>query len=238
MTGMVALSVLGRRLSTEDCAVIDDAIAVSTLADPRIWPLKLTRLVASYGRAGPAIAAGLLTLEEARIGPWTLSKAAQFLVDLHARLAKVDDDKTTVNGVLHALIQDRSLLWEFGTPFRAYDERLVAFRECMSKRGRDRLPYWRTMLVAIGSIQDKLAIEPNISLGVAAAFLDLGILVEEMGPLSFAVVFHMFLGHGTEGARDATAAIRELPDEYVSYVGRPPRSSPRFEAALARLQPI
>jgi len=67
--GLTALSVLGRRLSADVCALLDEAAVCLTLADPRIWPLKLTRVVAAYGQAIPAAAAGLLIQEGARIGP-------------------------------------------------------------------------------------------------------------------------------------------------------------------------
>jgi len=41
LSGLTALSVLGRRLSREACALLDEAAVCLTLADPRIWPLKL-----------------------------------------------------------------------------------------------------------------------------------------------------------------------------------------------------
>ena len=66
LTYLMALSILGRELPRDCYPVLDDAACALTLADPRIWPLKLTRLVASYGSTVPAIAAGVLIEERAR----------------------------------------------------------------------------------------------------------------------------------------------------------------------------
>jgi hypothetical protein len=49
LTGLVALAVGARRLPAAEREVLDDIAVAMTLADPRIWPLKMTRLVASYG---------------------------------------------------------------------------------------------------------------------------------------------------------------------------------------------
>jgi len=65
LTYLMALSILGRELPRDCYPVLDDAACSLTLADPRIWPLKLTRLVASYGSTVPAAAAGLLIEEHA-----------------------------------------------------------------------------------------------------------------------------------------------------------------------------
>jgi hypothetical protein len=134
-------------------------------------------------------------------------------------------------------MRTRSIVWGFGTPFRAYDERLVAFRECMRNREREDLPYWRTMTAIVDPIRNALGVEPNIGLGVAAAFLDLGIPVEAVGPLALALMSHMFLAHAVEGAKDASEVLRELPLASIRYVGRPSRTSPRFDAARSRAEP-
>ena len=84
LTYLMALSILGRELPRDCYPVLDDAACALTLADPRIWPLKLTRLVASYGSTVPATAAGLLIEERARVGPWTCAKAAEILSSFEA----------------------------------------------------------------------------------------------------------------------------------------------------------
>jgi hypothetical protein len=230
VTGLLALSVLGRRLSKEECLVLDDIATTASLADPRIWPLKLTRLVASYGCTGPAVAAGLLILEGARIGPWSTVKAAEALVELHAAIGGRYDDTDLVAKVVNLHIEKHHVLWGFGTPFRDHDERLVAFRECMIRRRRDRLPYFRTMDAIIDVVRQRRKMEPNMSIASAAAFLDLGLSVEQAGPISFALMFHMFLANGVEGRNPESEVLRELPENRIRYVGKEARVSPRRHA--------
>jgi hypothetical protein len=143
LSGLTALSVLGRRLSPEACALLDEAAVCLTLADPRIWPLKLTRVIASYRHAMPAAAAGLLIQEDARIGPWTVPKAAAGLVVLKAQVGARGDEPDHVRQVVRAYVAEQRFVWGFGTPFRKRDERLVAFRDSVERRGLDRLPFFR-----------------------------------------------------------------------------------------------
>lgn len=51
VAGLLALSVGMPKLSQEDVATLNDLAAVNMLCDPRIWPVKLSRLVSSYGSA-------------------------------------------------------------------------------------------------------------------------------------------------------------------------------------------
>ena len=81
LAGLVGLAILGRRLTADEAGMLDDAAAVNTLGDPRIWPLKLTRTIASYGRIMPALSAGVLMLDGGRVGvPEDLDQAAVFFM--------------------------------------------------------------------------------------------------------------------------------------------------------------
>jgi hypothetical protein len=227
LTGLTALSVLGRPLSPEDCAVLDDAAACLTLADPRIWPLKLTRVIAAYGGTTAAAAAGLLIEEDARIGPWTCEKAGELLTELQAQLSGSDLADDAVEAVVHRYLESHHFVWGFGTPFRARDERLVAFWACLERRGRRQSPYLRLLDAVARVVTDARQTEPNMGMAIAAAFLDLGIEPHEIGALATALMQHMFFAHAVEGARQAPAVLRRLPDSCVRYTGREPRESPR-----------
>lgn len=234
LTGIVALSVLRRTLPAEEIAVLDDMAGVVTLADPRIWPLKLTRLIASYGAAIPAVAAGLLMEEGARIGPSTGVGAAELLQRFHQRIGGRVEDRAHVHAVVTEYLQEHSFVWGFGTPYRSRDERFIAFRECMRRRGRDRLPYFRTMEAVAEVVRAERNAEPNIGSAVAAVSLDLGLTPFEVGVLSTVMMQHMFFGHAVDEASAPSAVLTKLPDEYVRYRGRKPRTSPRAEAHAAR----
>lgn len=237
LTGIVALSVLRRSLPAEDIAVLDDMAGVVTLADPRIWPLKLTRLVASYGAAIPAVAAGLLMEEGARIGPSTGVGAAQLLLEFHERIGGRVDDPAHVRAVVGAYLADHSFVWGFGTPYRTRDERFIAFRECLRRRGRDQRPYFRTMEAVAEVVRAERNAEPNIGAAVAAMALDMGLAPAEVGALSAIMMQHMFFGHAVEEASAPSALLAKLPDAYVRYRGRKPRTSPRAASAEAATRP-
>jgi hypothetical protein len=231
--GLTALSVLGRRLPAEECAVLDDAAVCLTLADPRIWPLKLTRVIAAHGGMTAGAAAGLLIQEEARIGPWTCAKAAELLVTLHSELVGTGFDPDAVDAVVRAYLDEHHFVWGFGTPFRKYDERLVAFWACLERRGRRRLPFMRTLDAIAAVVTAARQTQPNMGMAIAAAFLDLGAHVHEVGPLATALMQHMFFAHAIEGARQAPQVLRCLPERCIAYVGREARESPRALVASA-----
>jgi len=235
LAGLTALSVLGRRLEPEDRAVIDDAACALTLADPRIWPLKLTRVVAAYGSTLPAAAAGLLVMEDARIGPWTTANAAELLIEFRSALGERTADPASVRELVLAHLDSHRFIWGFGTPFRDRDERLVAFRACLRRRERDGRPYVRLMDAVVEVVRSVRHVEPNIGLGVAAAFLDMGFTPHQVGSLSAALMQHIFLAHAVEGSRNG-ATLRELPQTYVKYAGRAPRASRRARATVDDLR--
>lgn len=228
-TGLTVLSVLGRRLPAESLGVVDDMAIALTLADPRIWPLKMTRLLAAYGGAVAASGGALSCQEGARIGPWTGQQAATALHEFHAQLGPHQNDAARVRAAVLENIGSRSFVWGFGTPFRDRDERLVAFERRIVERGRHTLPYWRTFQAISRVITEERGVQPNMGMGFAAACLDLGLEVSEIGPLATALMQHMFLANAVEQARSPSTALRLLPEARVTYVGRPPRKSPKAE---------
>jgi hypothetical protein len=72
-------------------------------------------------------------------------------------------------------------------------------------------------------------LEPNIGIGSAAVCLDLGLAPDEIAPLVVALMQHLIFANAVEGARQAPAALRHLPDDRIDYVGKPPRRSARAE---------
>jgi hypothetical protein len=230
LTGLTALSVLGRRLTPEQSAVLDDAAVCLTMADPRIWPLKLTRVIAAHGGTTAAMAAGILIEEEARIGPWACTKCAEFLRELNPQ-GTLGLAAGAVESLVRSRLDEQNFIWGFGTPFRKRDERLLAFWSCLERRGHRQLPYMRTVDALAPVVTSTCRAEPNMSLAVAAALLDLGVQVSEVGPLATALMQHMFLAHAAEGARQAPEVLRRLPEPYVRYAGQGPRNSPRALAS-------
>jgi hypothetical protein len=228
LTQLMATSILGRRLSDEGCAVLDDTAVCLTLADPRIWPLKLTRLLAAYGSPLVAAAAGLLSQEEARIGPWTTAGAARLLSEFHHEIATLG---RPAEEVVRAYLDEHHFVWGFGTPFRGKDERLVAYRRCLEQRGRTTLPHFQTFERVAEQVIAARGDQPNIAMAIAAVLLDLGFAVDDVGPTTSVLMFHMFVAHGVFGTREAPELLRTLPETCVKYTGAAPRVSPRAAAA-------
>jgi len=233
LTGLTVLSVLGRRLPSDACAVVDDIACTVTMADPRIWPLKLTRLVAAYGSALPAAAAGLVSTEDARIGAWAATRSAETLLAFDAALGARSDEPEFVRTVVKAYLAEHRFVWGFGTPFRDRDERLVAFRKCIQHRRRASLHYWSLMNAVSEVVIDLRGAQPNMGIAIAAALLDLGLTTHQVGCLASALMQHMFLAQAVEGAAQG-AALRELAPGYVEFVGHAPRSSPRAEKSAEK----
>jgi hypothetical protein len=211
--------------------VLDDAAGALTLADPRIWPLKLARVVGSYGAFIPALSAGVLMENGARIGPWACVEASKTLGILHAELAGKQDDPERVREVVAAYRKTHGFVWGFGTPYRGKDERVVTFNASMQRRKRDQLPYYRTMLAVTVAMKEATKAEPNIGGVLASALLDMGLAASEVGAMVVALVQHMFLAHSIESANAPNLSLRELPPERVSYAGPPARTSPRARLA-------
>jgi hypothetical protein len=228
-TGLLALAVTGRRIPRDHCAVLDDLAGAMTMAEPRIMVLKALRLVASFGGTLSACCAATMCLEGSVIGPWTTTRAARNLLALRSSLEGRLSDPEAVTRETLALLAAQKRLVGFGVPFRPYDERLRALAGCIEKRGRDRLPFWTLQTQVSDVLRRERGLEPNIGIGTAAVCLDLGLAPEEIAPLVVALNQHLFYANAVEGARQAPAALRRLPDDRIDYMGKAPRRSARAD---------
>jgi hypothetical protein len=224
-TGMVTLAVSGRSLPPAERAVLDDIAVAVSLADPRIWPLKMVRVISAYGGCLTALAAIFLALEGATIGHFTFGHAATLLLDV--RREAPDLAPQAVRATIERRLRSGERLIGFGVPFRPRDERLVLLRRSIVERGRDRLPFWLAMEAAAVTAGELKGLEPNIGMGVAAACLDLGFTPREIALLGVTLAQTDFLANAVEGSEQRPAVLRRLPDDRIEYVGAPPRSSPR-----------
>jgi hypothetical protein len=229
LTSMVALAVSGRRMTPEERAVLDDVAVSSVLADPRIWPLKIARLVSSYGSCLPAMVATILGIEDGLVGHWTTRECAHHFIEL-AREAP-DPTPESLRGPIERRLREGKALFGFGVPFRPQDERLLCLRGRIVARGRDGLLYWRLLEAAAVVMRSlKPSREPNATAGVTAALLDLGFTPDQVPVLAVTLGQTDFLANAVEGAEQRAAVLRRLPDDCIRYVGKPPRTSPRAKA--------
>lgn len=229
-SSLIAMAVAGRRLSAGEAAVLDEIAAATLVGDPRIWPLKLIRIVASYGGLLAGYAAGHAAIEGDRIGPPITRHAAEMLVEIRNAVGDQIDDRTVLEREARAFLSKRKRLIGYGIPFRPYDERYVVLRERMVARGRAELPYFRVHDVLSDVVRQERSLPPNAGIGVAAILLDMG-----FSPAELAAIFHfinqpVFIANAYEAAQQRSPELRELPTASIAYAGRPARRSPSAAA--------
>jgi citrate synthase len=146
---------------------------------------------------------------------------------LESELDRADEENPPVVTVLRSFFSNRSFIPGFGVPYRDNDERVPPMWRCLRRRGRDGLAFVQLFAMVGEFLEKERGIKPNIAGLTAAICLDIGFTAEEIGTLLIAFGMHMFVANAHEGARQSTAALQQLPEEYIRYVGRPPRTSPR-----------
>jgi hypothetical protein len=234
MTGLMAMAVTGRRPTTEEREVLDAIAVAMSSADPRIWPLKLTRLVASFGGTLAGYGAAQLAMEGTRIGPWPTGHAAQELVDLRSAIGDRIDDEAAVAREVSAFLEQRPRVVGLGVPLRERDERHVAFCSWIERKGHDRGVHWR-LHKAVGEVaRARRNVGTNIVFGVAAVLLDLGYSPVQASAVTTFLNQNVFAANAFEAAQQCEPLMQKLPDDCVTYVGAAPRVSPR--AASSRGQ--
>ena len=231
-----SLALGGPKLSRSDELVLDALAVSSSAADPRLPPMKVIRLLGSYGGVMAAVAGGLAYQEEASIGTWTAGAAARDLADLATAMAEVPDGGSGPPGEAVALVLDS---WRalgrrpagFGVPARNVDERVVGLRPCLQALGRCEAPFWRLAEEVERCLTKRRPAPLNIAGAAAAACLDLGFKPRQICVLTIAFAQHSFVGNALEGAAAAPEILRRLPTSAVDYRGPPPRRSPRSLAS-------
>jgi hypothetical protein len=230
-SGLIAIAVLGRRLTTEDRDLLDALSVCLTAADPRIWPLKVCRIAASYGETLAGFAAGQLAMMGSGISPRIIGEAAQHLVRLRIELAESPEGKE-VDRVVGHHVAAHARLSGYGIPLRAEDERFQALRRLMAGGKRAQLPHWRAQEALSEWLLRERRLAPNIGIGMAAALLDIGCSPAQAGALATFLIQHTLAANAFEASQQKEPLMQRLPDQCVAYVGPPPRTSPRAAARL------
>ena len=223
--GQVLALCMGVKLDAEQGAALDEMFVSSLLADPHIWPLKLTRVAGAYGGSTmTGLAAGLLALEGKVTGA---GPAGPMSAWLH-HLVQLEPDAASQE--IQAHIDSGERLPGFGVPARKADERVIALSRCLVARGRHELPHW-AMWTRIVEHSRKRGVEPNIASAFSAAALDLGIPPGRVEPLFAMALLPCFLPNAVEGAEQQPAILQDVPREDLEYRGMPRRDSLRALAS-------
>jgi citrate synthase len=220
-TSQLLALTLGVKLGPDEGQLLDEMIVSSALADPHIWPLKLTRVAGVHGGSVmTGLCAGLLACE----GPVTGAGPVTPMAELLTRLIALDPD--AVVSEIRAMVQAGVRFPGFGVPARKVDERVVALTRCIVARGRDELPYW-TLWMRMAEETRRRGVEPNIASAFTAAALDLGVPPHRVESLFVLALLPCFLSNAVEGAEQKADILREVPSEDLEYRGPARRTSAR-----------
>lgn len=218
------LAITGRSLSPDEANLFDELCAAGSAPDGRAWPLKLVRIISSYGGFYSGVAATQLCMEGvAAIGPWLTQASAEAILDYEACCADAGGDG---EAGFRKLLERRKRLRGWGVPLRARDERYLRMEQSIVTRGRDRLPHWSAMRALSDLLRKHKQIEPNVSAGFGAALLDLGFTPEQIAPLGCVAINHMFVAHAAESSRERYPEYQRLAEQDIAYTGPPARALP------------
>lgn len=225
----IVLGTTGKLIAAEDSSVITALAITLGIIDPRIWPLKVTRVASAFGRFTTGVACGALLYDSATLGPHTGSRAAHFLCDV----ARRRDGGASLEAAVDAAMETRGAPG-FGVPFRDADERIVALEGFLRAGGRDTRPMWRLLGEIAPVVHARKGLPPNIAVGTAAAMMDIGLDADDVTPTGFALMQLPQLANALEGAQQRPEVLQSLSRAHIRYVGPPPRRSPKARAREAK----
>jgi len=231
LTGLVSTAVKGRRPSEAERRILDAIAVISTSADPHIWPLKMLRLVSSYGSVLAGYCACQVAVEGERIGYWIAGGAAAVLAELRVAVGDRMDDPAAVADAITEHLRHGGRVIGFGVPLRKTDERMDALSAYVAREGLGRGVHWRLQVALADHLGRERGIPPNVGVGIGAVLLDLGYTPRQVSALAHFLAQPCFAAHAVEAAQQQAPEMQKLGDEDVDYVGPARRESPR---AIAR----
>ena len=204
-----------------------------TSPDARVWPLKMTRLLSSYGNSMAGYFGAQLASFSDRMGPGTASYAAASLRWLQARLP-TDATAEQVTAAVAEHVATRGRIAGFGVPFRREDERLLSLHRLLAGHPALQRPFWRLHLRVVDALRASAKLEPNIVFPMTALLTDLGLSAERTGLFFSLLMNHTFAAHAMEAAEQDAAHLQTLPPASLDDRSRALRRSPRAVSAATR----
>lgn len=134
---IAALAIAGLELDRSDGELLGELGAVTQLADPRIWPLTVTRRVASHGGTlAASVVAGLATLCTEQMTVLPVAGFMRFLDRMTSRI----ESGTGIGEALADILSQGERIPGVGRPVLRSDERVPRKLEVAARYGRDRGP--------------------------------------------------------------------------------------------------
>jgi hypothetical protein len=196
-------------------------IAICTLSpDARVWPLKLTRLIASHGDAAMGYFGAQLVSTSKFMGPGAGAHAAKALCAIAAEVGDDPSDEAVARAVKAWLARTGERFAGFGVPFRDDDERRVTLLRLAQGGPLERGRYWRLHKQVVAAMTPA---RPNCVITFVAMLLDVGVEPEQCGLMIATAMAHVFLAHAIESSRSRDPRAQNLAPEWVEYHGITPR---------------
>lgn len=192
-----------------------------TSPDARVWPLKLTRLLSSWGDPLAGYFGAQLLTAGRVMGPGAATLAGKLLHGVGERVGPHPSVEEVSAAIAAWRTSNPGPLGGFGVPFRPVDERRAALIRFVGDGPLSQGRFWQLHLV-IAEALPKVA--PNVALAIAALLLDLGLPPGRCGLAVAVLMSHVFLAHAIEGAQ-RDAAVHDWPVSRVSYQGAPARAT-------------
>jgi hypothetical protein len=226
---LMVFAACGVELSVTNSELLDTLMVCSYVPEPRVWPIKLARLMAAHGHMSTGFGAAAQVVDSNILGIRIPKLAASLLLDLDRALST--QSETPAATVMEAFFESTPRIPGFGVPARSQDERVAAYRLSLAERPNSFGKYLKLAEQAADFLKSSRGVESNIVVWIAATCLDIGCSVEDVDPLAMLLLVMPMLATAHEGAQQDSALMRELPADASRYVGRPPRESPRKRAA-------
>jgi citrate synthase len=214
----LSMAVGGRRLSASESQLFDKISTVVLGADPRIWPLKISRLVSSFGSTYAGVSGVYMALEGSNYGPFVMAAAS--------RMIKECVDSSDYKKVLRQLFDNKLKIPGFGVPIREMDERVLAIRGYVKKTdlaGK----YLNTLEDMEDFLLETKGLRVNIGGYLSALLLDFGYQPEQIGILGPVSVFVSLVANSYEESVQQNPQIQYLREDDLEYVGPAKRTSER-----------
>jgi hypothetical protein len=219
-TGLIVLAATGEKIDDDSCAMLDDVATILTVADPRIYPLKLVRLATAYGDPLAGLSTAVAAMQGAIVGPQISQNAAFLLREIADELGDEPLDSPSLRRIIDGHFERKGRISGFGVPFRHVDERATALAGRVLSRGRAEGRYWKLQEKIAEIILNTRNLACNVGLPVAGLSLDMGFCPEDLSALYTGLTMNVFLANAVEGAAQAPAVLRRLPVSSVEYTGK------------------
>ena len=206
-----------------DIIDLADAISTSSLAaDPRIWPMKVIRLIASKTNAAIASSVMNICFSESVIG---FNAAYMCRAQSCKYIDLIENMQESDVGDIKSLIKNEGYYWGFGVVKREKDERVTCFKRWFdsrvnswSERIRKRYTAYCVYEAMIGDIKP---LNCNIALYFSFVLDVAGVPLNSTSSVVSCLVSPCYIINALEGSNDNGLILEDnVPEEKYIYVGR------------------